>query len=105
MAAEDSDFKEKGFQILSKVIDPEIGVDLVGLGLIYDVQVDEKGLCTVTMTLTMMGCPLTDVLNDAITEALMAADEVKKVRIDLVWEPIWTIDRMSREARVRLGMM
>ncbi|MBU7554705.1 metal-sulfur cluster assembly factor [Pediococcus ethanolidurans] len=105
MAAEVSGFKEKGFQILSKVIDPEIGVDLVGLGLIYDVQVDEKGLCTVTMTLTMMGCPLTDVLNDAITAALMAADEVKKVRIDLVWEPIWTIDRMSREARVRLGMM
>ncbi|MDV7719950.1 DUF59 domain-containing protein [Pediococcus ethanolidurans] len=105
MAAEVSGFKEKGFQILSKVIDPEIGVDLVGLGLIYDVQVDEEGLCTVTMTLTMMGCPLTDVLNDAITEALMTADEVKKVRIDLVWEPIWTIDRMSREARVRLGMM
>lgn len=104
MTLEKENFKDQGFRILSTVIDPELGVDLVGLGLIYDVEVDETGLCTVTMTLTTMGCPLTDLLNNAISDALMAADEVKQVKINLVWEPVWTIDKMSREARFKMGV-
>ncbi|AMV60815.1 putative aromatic ring hydroxylating enzyme [Pediococcus damnosus] len=104
MTAVDKTFEKQAFAALEKVIDPEIRVDLVSLGLIYGVTCDASGLCTVTMTLTMMGCPLTDVLNQAISEALMTLVPVQKVKINLVWDPIWTIDKMSREARVQLGM-
>ena len=104
MMIADEDFEKQAYEVLKSVIDPEIRVDLVSLGLIYGVACDETGLCTVTMTLTMMGCTLTDVLNQSITDALLTLDQVKKVKINLVWEPIWTIDKMSREARVELGM-
>ena len=86
---------------LSKVIDPELGVDVVGLGLIYDVTL-EDGECLVTMTLTMMGCPLTDVLANGITAALMPLAGVKRVKINLVWSPAWSIANMSRAARFAL---
>ena len=89
---------------LEKVIDPELGIDLVNLGLIYDVQVDGAGHCTITMTLTTMGCPLGDFLNDAITEAATSVEGVKDCKINLVWEPVWGIDRMSRFAKIALGL-
>lgn len=89
---------------LEKVIDPELGIDLVNLGLIYDVQVDDAGHCTITMTLTTMGCPLGDFLNDAITEAATSVKGVKDCKINLVWEPVWGIDRMSRFAKIALGL-
>ena len=89
---------------LEKVIDPELGIDLVNLGLIYDVQVDDAGHCTITMTLTTMGCPLGDFLNDAITEAATSVEGVKDCKINLVWEPVWGIDRMSRFAKTALGL-
>lgn len=90
---------------LEKVIDPELGIDLVNLGLIYGVQVDEDtGECIITMTLTTMGCPLGDFLNDAITEAATSVDGVKTCKINLVWEPAWGIDKMSRFAKIALGL-
>lgn len=89
---------------LEQVIDPELGIDLVNLGLIYDVQVDDDGQCTITMTLTTMGCPLGDFLNDAITEAATSVDGVKTCKINLVWEPAWGIDKMSRFAKIALGL-
>ncbi|BDZ31812.1 metal-sulfur cluster assembly factor [Lactiplantibacillus sp. WILCCON 0030] len=97
-------FKATGMAALAKVIDPELGVDIVGLGLIYDVTNDETGHCVVTMTLTMMGCPLTDLLADGITTALLALPTVKTVEINLVWSPAWSIARMSRTARLTLGV-
>ncbi|WP_412989646.1 metal-sulfur cluster assembly factor [Pediococcus siamensis] len=103
MTTTDRNFETQAFKALSQVIDPEIGVDLVSLGLIYGVTCTQ-GLCTVTMTLTMMGCPLTDVLNQAITNSLQALPDVDQVKINLVWEPVWTIAKMSREARVQLGL-
>lgn len=89
---------------LEQVIDPELGIDLVNLGLIYDVQVDEDGHCIITMTLTTMGCPLGDFLNDAITKAATSVDGVNDCKINLVWEPAWGIDRMSRFAKIALGL-
>ena len=89
---------------LEKVIDPELGIDLVNLGLIYDVQVDDAGHCTITMTLTTMGCPLGDFLNDAITEAATSVEGVKDCKINLVWEPVWGIVRMCRFAKIALGL-
>lgn len=89
---------------LQKVIDPELGIDLVNLGLIYGINVDTDGKCLVTMTLTMMGCPLTDVLNHDITTAVEAVDGVNKCKIKVVWEPAWGPDKMSRFARMALGV-
>ena len=89
---------------LEQVIDPELGIDLVNLGLIYDVQVDEEGHCIITMTLTTMGCPLGDVLNEAIPKAATSVDGVNDCKINLVWEPAWGIDRMSRFAKIALGL-
>ncbi len=97
-------FKQKAMAALENVIDPELGIDLVNLGLIYNIELDDKGLCTVTMTLTIAGCPLTEYLNQSIEDELMGFDEVKKVKINLVWEPKWTMDRMSLETRMELGL-
>jgi metal-sulfur cluster biosynthetic enzyme len=97
-------FKEQAMSVLEDVVDPELAVDIVNLGLIYNVELDNQGLCTVTMTLTIAGCPLTEYLNAAIEEELLAMDQVKKVKINLVWEPAWSIDKMSREAKLDLGI-
>lgn len=90
--------------MLKEVIDPELGIDIVNLGLIYDVELKDTGLCVVTMTLTIMGCPLTDYLNESINFQMMEIEDVKRVKINLVWSPAWTIDRMSREARLALNL-
>lgn len=89
---------------LSEVIDPELGIDLVNLGLIYGVDVDKKGCCIVTMTLTTMGCPISDLLNRSIDFAVKSVDGITDCKIRLVWEPAWTIDRMSKYAKIALGI-
>ena len=88
---------------LQDVIDPELGIDLVNLSLIYGVDMTAEGVVTVRMTLTTMGCPITDVLQQMIDSALRKVEGVKKVQIEVVWEPAWTPDRMSRFAKIALG--
>jgi len=88
---------------LQDVIDPELGIDLVNLGLIYGVDMTAEGVVTVRMTLTTIGCPITDVLQQIIDSALRKVEGVKKVQIEVVWEPAWTPDRMSRFAKIALG--
>ena len=88
---------------LQDVIDPELGIDLVNLGLIYGVDMTAEGVVTVRMTLTTMGCPITDVLQQMIDSSLRKVEGVKKVQIEVVWEPAWTPDRMSRFAKIALG--
>ena len=88
---------------LQDVIDPELGIDLVNLGFIYGVDMTSEGVVTVRMTLTTMGCPITDVLQQMIDSALRKVEGVKKVQIEVVWEPAWTPDRMSRFAKIALG--
>lgn len=98
-------FKAQALDALATVIDPELGVDIVNLGLIYNVTRDpDLNLCSVTMTLTIMGCPLTGYLNTHIEQALLALDGVDQVLINLVWEPAWSIDKMSRAAKMTLGL-
>ena len=88
---------------LQDVIDPELGIDLVNLGLIYGVDMTAEGVVTVRMTLKTMGCPITDVLQQMIDSALRNVEGVKKVQIEVVLEPAWTPDRMSRFAKIALG--
>ncbi|MCT0197553.1 metal-sulfur cluster assembly factor [Lactobacillus helveticus] len=97
--------KEKAiFNALKTVIDPELGVSIVDLGLIYDVSVDNNGKCQINWTLTTMGCPIIDVLTGLIYEAAMSVDEIKECETKLVYYPQWTPEKMSREARMTLGV-
>lgn len=86
---------------LTGVIDPELGVDLVNLGLIYGLSMTD-GVVTVTMTLTTMGCPISQVLQNMIESAIEKEPEVSAVNIEIVWTPAWTPDKMSRYARMAL---
>ncbi len=95
--------KDQIMDALGKVIDPELGIDIVNLGLIYEVEVD-KNHCIVTMTLTTMGCPLSDMLHDSIEQAAVSVEGIKDCEIQLVWYPMWDISKMSRYARVSLGI-
>ena len=88
---------------LQTVIDPELGIDLVNLGLIYDIEVNDQQ-CKITMTLTTMGCPISDLLYKMIKEAVLQVAEITKCEINLVWEPAWGPDKMSRFARMALGV-
>lgn len=89
---------------LTTVIDPELRVDIVNLGLINSVDINTTGDVTINMTLTTMGCPLISVLEEMIDEALKILPEVKSTRVELTWEPSWKIDRMSRYAKMALGL-
>ncbi len=98
--------KERVLKELKKVIDPELDVDIVSLGLIYDVEIDEKkSSINIKMTLTSPGCPLSMVFDTWVRDAVLKIKGVKKVTIDLVWEPVWTPDRMTDEARDKVGLL
>lgn len=89
---------------LTTVIDPELRVDIVNLGLINAVDINSIGDVTINMTLTTMGCPLISVLEEMIDEALKILPEVKTTKVELTWEPAWEIDRISRYAKMALGL-
>lgn len=96
--------KDDIVQRLATVIDPELHIDIVNLGLVYTIDLDNDGICLIEMTLTTIGCPLTNVLADMVTKAVKEVPEVKNVDVEFVWEPAWTIDRMSRFAKLSLGV-
>ena len=99
------DIKNRILESLEQVIDPELGIDIVNLGLVYEIHFnDENGETQIDMTLTTMGCPLADLLTDQIHDAMSDVPEVSKVEVRLVWYPAWTVDKMSRYARIALGI-
>lgn len=95
---------EKIMATLTTVVDPELQIDIVNLGLINHVQCDTQGHVIINMTLTTMGCPLTGILEEMIDEALKILPEVKSTEVVLQWEPAWTMARMSRYAKMALGL-
>ncbi|AUS85447.1 DNA methyltransferase [Lysinibacillus sp. YS11] len=100
----DQDMKDSMLGALENVIDPELGIDIVNLGLVYDVDLDDEGVATVTMTLTSMGCPLGPVIVDQVNTALGELPEVKSTNVNIVWNPPWSKDKMSRYAKMALGV-
>jgi len=100
----DQDMKDSMLGALENVIDPELGIDIVNLGLVYDVDLDDEGVATVTMTLTSMGCPLGPVIVDQVNTALNELPEVKSTNVNIVWNPPWSKDKMSRYAKMALGV-
>ena len=90
---------------LRNVYDPEIPVNVYDLGLIYDIQADADGVVFVKMTLTAPNCPIADEVVAQVQEAVADVPGVKEVQVDLVFEPEWTTERMSEEAKLELGML
>jgi len=95
--------KDKVFELLKEVLDPEIGLDIISLGLVYDVEINEKSV-DVTMTLTTPGCPMHSSITGWVENLLWKTEPEKKINVNLVWEPKWTPDLMTDEAKMKLGM-
>jgi FeS assembly SUF system protein len=90
---------------LKTVQDPEIPVNLVDLGLIYELVVKKGGIVFVEMTLTTPACPVAQSMPGEVETAIRAVPGVSEARVKLVWSPPWDRDRMSEEAKLELGMM
>jgi FeS assembly SUF system protein len=91
-------------QAISTVFDPEIPVNIWELGLIYDIGVDAAGAALITMTLTAPGCPAAQSLPVEVGTKVKSVAGVSDAKIEVVWEPGWTKDRMSDAAKLQLGM-
>ena len=89
---------------LKLVLDPELGVSIVDLGLIYGISVSKDGVCTITMTLTTIGCPLFGQIQKEIEDRVMELEAIEEVKIDLTFDPPWTAEKMTEEARITLGL-
>lgn len=89
---------------LHLVLDPELGISIVELGLIYGIAVDNDGKCTITMTLTTMGCPLFGQIQKEIEDRVLELKAIDDVEISLTFDPPWTIALMTPEAKIQLGL-
>ena len=98
-----SELKEKIIENIKKVFDPEIPVNIYELGLIYDIKIDD-GDVEVVMTLTSPFCPVAGSLPKEVAARVSEVDGVKKANVELVFEPPWTMDLMSNEAKLELNM-
>lgn len=87
---------------LKTVIDPELRINIVDLGLVYDVR-EEAGEVEIEMTLTSPGCPLAGIIDEEIKKVVKKVKGVKKVTLELIWDPPWTENMISDEARAELG--
>ena len=90
---------------LRQIVDPEIGINIVDLGLIYETSIDDNGLVAITMTLTSPGCPLSGYIGTAVESAVTDLEGVKEVDVDIVWSPAWNPSMMSEDAKLELGLM
>ncbi|WP_029520729.1 iron-sulfur cluster assembly protein [Persephonella sp. IF05-L8] len=95
--------KEEVYKALKNVIDPEIGFNIVDLGLVYDVDIQD-GNVKIKMTLSSPSCPLSGTILSWVESAVRNIEGVENVDIELVWEPPWTIERASDEVKKALGM-
>lgn len=95
--------RELVYAALTEVVDPELGVNIVDLGLVYDLKLDASGNVAVRMTLTTPGCPLGGYLDDEIHSCLRQFPSLGEVRVDLVFDPPWRPDLMSEAAKDQLG--
>lgn len=94
--------RDEIYAALSGIVDPEVGFDIVSLGLIYDVAV-VGDLAVVTMTLSTRSCPLHELILGWVREATLSVNGIKKCDINLVWEPAWNIQMASDEVKAALG--
>jgi FeS assembly SUF system protein len=103
-SAKTEELKPAIVEAISTVYDPEIPVNIWELGLVYDVFADSAGVAGVLMTLTAPGCPAAQSLPVEVARKVREVPGVSDVKVDVVWEPGWTKDRMSDAAKLQLGM-
>ncbi|AUS04712.1 SUF system Fe-S cluster assembly protein [Pseudotamlana carrageenivorans] len=96
---------EKIVNVLKTIYDPEIPVDIYELGLIYDVFVNEDNDVKILMTLTTPNCPVAETLPLEVEEKVKSLDEVKGAEVEITFDPPWTQELMSEEAKLELGML
>lgn len=96
--------QEQVYDALREVIDPELGFDIVSLGLIYSVVVGEENEVKIQMTLTSPGCPLAPIINQMINTEVGEIKGVGKIDLEIVWEPPWVPDMVSEEVKAELGL-
>ena len=97
------ELKEKIIAEIKKIYDPEIPVNIYELGLIYDISVKDKDV-SIKMTLTSPNCPVAESLPKEVKDSIMELKEVKKVDLDLVWDPPWDKSMMSEAAKLELNL-
>ena len=90
-------------EAIREVYDPEIPVNIYDLGLIYELQIEADGSVLVTMTLTAPGCPVAGIMPQQVAEAVAGVPGVGEAQVTLTWDPPWTKERMSEDARLALG--
>ena len=96
---------DKIIGVLKTIYDPEIPVDIYDLGLIYDVFVNEDDDVKILMTLTTPNCPVAETLPREVEEKVKSLDEVKDAEVEITFDPPWSQDLMSEEAKLELGML
>lgn len=90
---------EEYWKLLNRVIDPELGIGIIDLGLVYRVDINKKGVATVTMTFTSMGCPAGPEIMRRVEVEMGKVSGVKDVKLNIVWEPVWGADFVSPDVR------
>ena len=96
---------EEIIKIISCIYDPEIPVNIYELGLIYDVKISDQGDVKIEMTLTSPNCPVAESLPAEVEEKVKAIEKINDVKVNIVFDPAWTKEMMSEEARLELGML
>lgn len=99
--AEMSDITEA----LKTIFDPEIPINIYDLGLIYEITPREKGDLHIDMSLTAPGCPVAGILPQQVADTVAAVEGVGKIEVEVVWEPAWTLERLSEDAKMMLEML
>jgi len=99
-----SDLKKKIILEIKKIYDPEIPVNIYELGLIYNIDIDEKNKVNIDMTLTSPNCPVAESLPNSVKDSVLKVDGVSDVNLKLVWDPPWGKDRMSEAAKLELNL-
>ena len=97
--------EEQILKMLKTVFDPEIPVNVYDLGLIYGIDIKDDGLCEITMTLTAPSCPAGDFIVEDIRQKVGSVEGIKDVNVNIVFEPEWSKDMMSEEAKLELGFL
>jgi FeS assembly SUF system protein len=102
---EGTDVRERIIEALRSIYDPEIPVNIYDLGLIYELNIDDQGRVEVKMTLTAPACPVAGSMPGQVEDVVRQVPGVSEARVELVWDPPWSQDRMSEEAQLTLGLL
>ena len=99
------ELKDKVIAEIKKIYDPEIPVNIYELGLIYDIKINNENIVDIKMTLTTPNCPVAESLPKEVEEKVKSLDEVKDAEVEITFDPPWSQDLISEEAKLELGLL